>query len=119
MTIRLRGIAILFLTAVLLSACANPVYTLYGTWRSADPSAAGGGLTLEFRQDGHLMEINQGLTQEALFELKGDNLETIVIKPKQDSTGSGVTELNYRVDGDQLLLAVPGSPQPLTFTRLK
>ena len=112
---KLRVISLLIIAAALLSACANPVYPLYGAWRATDQT----GLTLDFKQNGHVLETSQGLTQDALFELTGDNLTTLVIKPNKDSADAQVTQLGYLVQGDTLTLAVSGQAQPLVFTRLK
>jgi len=112
---RLRVLLLVFLALALLSACANPAYTLYGAWRSTDPANP---ITLDFKQDGHVLETSQGITQNALFELTGDNLATIVIKPTKD-TAAQATSLTYLVQGSTLSLLAAGQTQPMVFTRLK
>lgn len=114
---RLRVLTLVLFAAALLSACANPAYTLYGTWRSTDTTNAA--LTLEFKQDGHVLETSQGLTQNALFTLSGPNLDTLEIKPTADTADAQITKLPFYVSGDTLTLAVSGQPNPITFTRLK
>lgn len=103
------------LAGILLSACAGQVYDLYGTWRSADPTQAS--LTLEFRQDGQLLMTSQGMTQDAVFEVTGDNKDTLLLKPTKDTPADQGNPLTFTISGDTLTLVVSGQPQ--AFTRLK
>ena len=108
-----RVLVIGLLAGVLLSACAGPVNNLYGSWRSSDQPA----LTLEFRQDGSLLMTSQGMTQDAIFEMTGDNKDTVLLKATKDTPADQGNPMTFTISGDTLTLMVSGQPQ--TFTRLK
>ncbi len=115
MKILLRVVLIGLLAGVLLSACAGQGNSLYGTWRSTDKTQTG--LTLEFRQDGQLLMTSQGMTQEAVYELTGDNKDTLLLKASKDTPAAQGNPLAFSISGDTLTLKISGSDQ--TFTRLK
>jgi len=111
----LKVLVIGLLAGLLLSACAGPVNNLYGSWRSKDTTQPS--LTLEFRQDGHMLESGQGMTQDILYEVTGDKKDTLLITVTKDTPASQASSLAFAISGDTLTLTISGQPQE--FTRLK
>lgn len=105
--------ALAFLAVLMVTGRAGPmINNLYGSWRSTQS-----GLTLDFRQDGRLMMTNQGVTQDAVFELTGAANDTLVVKPNKDVPTAQGSSLTFTLYGDTLTLIVQGQPQ--AFTRQK
>jgi hypothetical protein len=111
----LRVLAITLLAGVLLSACAGPVNNLYGSWRTTDPAQPA--QTYEFRQDGSVLESQQGVIIEEIFEITGDNQGTMVFKAARDIPTNQGRLATFSLNGDTLILT--NSSQTLTFARLK
>jgi hypothetical protein len=70
-----------------------------------------------FRQDGHLLETSQGMTQDILYEISADKNDTLLIKANKDVPASQASVITFAITGDMLTLTISGAPQE--FTRLK
>jgi hypothetical protein len=105
--------ALVLLAVMMITGRAGPmINNLYGSWRSTQS-----GLTLDFRQNGHLLMTNQGVIQDSVFELTGAANDTLVIKPNGDVPTDQGSSLTFTLNGDTLTLMVQGQPQD--FTRQK
>jgi hypothetical protein len=112
----LRILVTALLAGMLITACAGPANTLLGSWRSA-ATAQQPAQTLEFRQDGSLVRSSQGMTVDFVYQLTGDNLDTLLVKTTKDAPASQDTSLKFTINGDTLILDASGQTQ--NYTRLK
>jgi hypothetical protein len=115
----LRVLVMALLAGALLSACAGQANNLIGSWRTTTTAATAAqpSVTLEFRQDGHLLEASQGMTQDIIYEISADKNDTLLIKPTKDTPASQASSIGFAITGDTLTLTISGAPQK--FTRLK
>jgi len=93
-----RILAVIILTAFLLSTCAaGPDYNLYGTWRATQS-----GSLIEFRQDGTMRIPQSSGTAEVTYIFSGKG--TILISPTPDTAADQMVKWTYTIDGDTLTL---------------
>jgi len=109
-----RVVACVLLAGFLLSACAGPVNYLYGSWRSSSQQP----VTLEFRQGGQLLISSQGLTSEAVFEITGNNQDTMLLMPDKDAPVDQANKYQFSISSDTLTL-IDSSGAPQSFARIK
>ena len=106
----------LVIAALLISACAvTSRNALIGKWEDSTQ-----GVTMEFTMDGHLRQLNQGVTVEFRYQFLNDTTISVL----QPESAGGLKTLAFQIAGDNLTLKDPvadqsGQAQPIIYQRVK